>query len=126
MNNGLIYVYVATGGAFGACFRYFISEFVLNWLGRGFPFATLIVNITGSLIMGALYGLIEQGVIDIVPYRALIGVGFLGALTTFSTFSLDTLLLMQQGEILKATLNVLLNVTLCVLAASLGMFLCSK
>ncbi|WP_371379622.1 fluoride efflux transporter CrcB [Thalassotalea aquiviva] len=126
MNNGLIYLYIAAGGATGACLRFYIGQLVLNWFGKGFPFATLIVNITGSLIMGALYGLIESGVLEIVPYRTLIGVGFLGALTTFSTFSLDTLLLIQQGDILKAMLNVLLNVVLCLLAAGLGMFLCSK
>ncbi len=126
MNSGLTYLYIAIGGASGACLRFFIGNLVLNWLGKGFPFATLIVNITGSLIMGALYGLIEQGIIEIVPYRTLIGVGFLGALTTFSTFSLDTLLLIQQGEIIKAMLNILLNVLLCVLAASFGMFLCNR
>ena len=122
MNNASIYLFVAIGGAGGACLRFFIAQIVLNWLGKGFPFATLIVNITGSLIMGFLYGLIEQGIIEVVLYRTLIGIGFLGAFTTFSTFSLDTLLLLQQGETIKAMLNVLLNVTLCVLAAGLGMF----
>ena len=117
------YLFVALGGAFGASLRYFISQMVLIWLGKGFPFATLLVNITGSLLMGFLYGLIQQGIIEVVVYRTLIGIGFLGAFTTFSTFSLDTLLLMQQGEIIKAMLNVLLNVVLCVLAAALGMYL---
>ncbi len=119
----MIYLFVAIGGAGGACLRFFIAQLVLNSLGKGFPFATLIVNITGSLVMGVLYGLIEQGVIEVVLYRTLIGIGFLGAFTTFSTFSLDTLLLLQQGEIMKAMLNVLLNVLLCVMAAGLGMFL---
>ncbi|MEW6997174.1 fluoride efflux transporter CrcB [Colwelliaceae bacterium BS250] len=118
-----MYLFVALGGAFGACFRFAISEFVLNWLGKGFPFATLMVNISGSLVMGVLYGLIEQGTIEVVVYRTAIGIGFLGAFTTFSTFSLDTLLLLQQGEIIKAMINVLLNVGLCILAAGLGMFL---
>ncbi|QDP01277.1 fluoride efflux transporter CrcB [Thalassotalea sp. PS06] len=117
------YLFVAIGGACGASLRYFISQMVLIWLGKGFPFATLLVNITGSLLMGFLYGLIQQGIIEVVVYRTLIGIGFLGAFTTFSTFSLDTLLLMQQGEIIKAMLNVLLNVVLCVLAAALGMYL---
>ncbi|OUS28729.1 camphor resistance protein CrcB [Thalassotalea sp. 42_200_T64] len=123
MSNAMIYLFVAIGGAGGACLRFFIAQLVLNSLGKGFPFATLIVNITGSLVMGVLYGLIEQGVIEVVLYRTLIGIGFLGAFTTFSTFSLDTLLLLQQGEIMKAMLNVLLNVLLCVMAAGLGMFL---
>ena len=123
MQTMQMYLFVGLGGAFGACFRFAISEFVLNWLGKGFPFATLMVNISGSLVMGVLYGLIEQGTIEVVVYRTAIGIGFLGAFTTFSTFSLDTLLLLQQGEIIKAMLNVLLNVGLCILAAGLGMFL---
>lgn len=122
-SNLTIYLMVALGGASGACLRFFISQIVLNWLGKGFPFATLMVNIFGSLLMGLLYGLIEQGIIAVSIYRTLIGIGFLGAFTTFSTFSLDTLLLIQQGEILKAALNVVLNVTLCIFAAALGMFI---
>jgi CrcB protein len=75
--------------------------------------------------MGALYGLIEQGVIEVSVYRTLIGIGFLGAFTTFSTFSLDTLLLIQQGDIFKATINILLNVGFCIIAAALGMYIVS-
>ncbi|NMP32384.1 fluoride efflux transporter CrcB [Thalassotalea sp. M1531] len=123
LNNLHIYLLVALGGAFGASFRFFISQIVLNWLGKGFPFATLIVNISGSFIMGLLYGLIEQGVIEVALSRTLIGIGFLGAFTTFSTFSLDTVLLIQQGEIIKAIANVLLNVVLCVSTAAFGMFI---
>jgi len=127
MNNATssltIYLMVALGGAFGASFRFYISQLMLNWLGKGFPFATLAVNISGSLIMGMLYGLIEQGVIEVGIYRTLIGIGFLGAFTTFSTFSLDTLLLFQQGEFFKAVMNVTLNVGLCLLAAGIGIYL---
>ncbi|WP_448549825.1 fluoride efflux transporter CrcB [Thalassotalea fusca] len=127
MNNATssltIYLLVALGGAFGASFRFYISQLMLNWLGKGFPFATLAVNISGSLIMGMLYGLIEQGVIEVGIYRTLIGIGFLGAFTTFSTFSLDTLLLFQQGEFFKAVMNVTLNVGLCLLAAGIGIYL---
>ena len=123
ISSGYIYLMVALGGAFGASFRFFISQLILNWLGKGFPFATLVVNISGSFIMGFLYGLIENGVIEVAVLRTLIGIGFLGAFTTFSTFSLDTLLLIQQGDMVKAIANVLLNVVLCVGAAGLGMFL---
>ena len=125
ISNLSLYLFVALGGAFGASFRFYISQLILNWLGKGFPFATLAVNISGSLIMGALYGLIEQNVIEVSVYRTLIGIGFLGAFTTFSTFSLDTLLLIQQGDVLKATINILLNVSLCIFSAALGMFIVS-
>ena len=123
INNTTLYLFVALGGACGASLRFFISQLVLNWLGKGFPFATLMVNISGSFIMGFLYGLIEQGILEVSVYRTLIGIGFLGAFTTFSTFSLDSLLLIQQGELLKAMVNILLNVGLCILAAALGMFI---
>ncbi|WP_211279480.1 fluoride efflux transporter CrcB [Cognaticolwellia mytili] len=125
MSNFSLYLLVALGGAVGASSRFYISQLILNWLGKGFPFATLAVNISGSLIMGALYGLIEQGVIEVGVHRTLIGIGFLGAFTTFSTFSLDTLLLIQQGDVIKASVNILLNVSLCIFAAALGMFIVS-
>ncbi len=125
ISNYALYAFVALGGACGASLRFYISQLILNSLGKGFPFATLAVNISGSLIMGTLYGLIEQGVIEVSVYRTLIGIGFLGAFTTFSTFSLDTLLLMQQGELFKAMVNVLLNVSLCIFAAGAGIYLVS-
>jgi len=125
ISNFTIYAFVALGGAGGASLRFYISQLVLNWLGKGFPFATLMVNITGSFIMGLLYQLIEHEIIDIHVHRTLIGIGFLGAFTTFSTFSLDSLLLIQQGELLKAAINVLLNVSLCIAAAGLGLYLVS-
>ena len=129
MTNGIsnltIYAFVALGGACGASLRFYISQLVLNWLGKGFPFATLMVNISGSFIMGVLFQLIEHEVLDIQVHRTLIGIGFLGAFTTFSTFSLDTLLLLQQGDLLKASINILLNVSLCIAAAGLGLYLVS-
>lgn len=130
MNNAVnpltMYLMVAIGGACGASLRFFISQIMLNYLGKGFPFATLAVNISGSFIMGLLYGLIEQGSLEISVYRTLVGVGFLGAFTTFSTFSLDTVLLMQQGEMIKAMVNIVTNVLLCLMAAALGMFIVSN
>ena len=75
--------------------------------------------------MGVLFQLIDHEILDINIHRTLIGIGFLGAFTTFSTFSLDTLLLLQQGDVLKAGLNILLNVVLCIAAAGLGLYLVS-
>jgi len=126
VSNFTLYAFVALGGACGASLRFYISQLVLNWLGKGFPFATLMVNITGSFVMGLLYQLIEHELLDIHVHRTLIGVGFLGAFTTFSTFSLDTLLWLQQGDVLKAGINILLNVSLCIAAAGLGLYLVSS
>lgn len=120
-----MYLLVALGGAFGAMLRFFISEVVLLSLGRGFPYATLLVNIVGSFIMGLLYAAISNEYVMIIPWRTMIGIGFLGALTTFSTFSLDTLLMLQQGEWFKAAANIALNVMLCLFGAWLGMMVIS-
>lgn len=123
VNTLSLYAFVAIGGACGASLRFFISQIVLNWFGKGFPFATLIVNIIGSLSMGLLYGYLEQGSLELTVHRTLVGIGFLGAFTTFSTFSLDSLLLIQQGFLIKAMLNIFLNVVLCILAAALGIYI---
>ncbi|WP_419148930.1 fluoride efflux transporter CrcB [Pseudoalteromonas 'SMAR'] len=117
------YLSVALGGAIGAMLRYFISDMAIKLLGKGFPFGTLIVNILGSLLMGVLYGLIEKEIIAVTPAKTLVGIGFLGALTTFSTFSMDSLLLLQQGHYMKMAFNVTLNVVTCIFMAWVGLCL---
>jgi len=127
MNNmALNITLVAFGGAFGATLRYLIGLGMISLFGKGFPFATLAVNLLGSLIMGIIFQLVQQATITASPWWPLIGVGFLGALTTFSTFSMDNLVLLQQGELLKAMLNVALNVVVCILAAYVGTLLVLK
>ena len=111
------------GGAVGALLRYFVSNGVYALLGRTFPYGTLAVNVIGSFLMGALtIILIEKFDMSEVIKLTLL-VGFLGAFTTFSTFSLDTLNLINQGQILRAFLNMFLNVGICVLAVWLGLIL---
>lgn len=116
MNNLLL---VALGGSIGAVFRYLISIFMIQVFGSSFPFGTLLVNVLGSFLMGVIYALGQLSHIS-PELKALIGVGLLGALTTFSTFSNETLLLMQDGDWLKATLNVVLNLSLCLFMVYLG------
>ncbi|WP_215397732.1 fluoride efflux transporter CrcB [Rheinheimera oceanensis] len=117
----LTYLAIAIGGAVGACLRFGINELAVNVLGKSFPFGTLLVNILGSFVLGWLFALFSSGVLAVSPWRALIAIGLIGAFTTFSTFSLDTVLLMQQGDWLKAIVNVLLNVLLCLTLAWLGL-----
>ncbi|MDR9826934.1 fluoride efflux transporter CrcB [Vibrio sp. FNV 38] len=112
--------FIALGGAFGACSRYLISELCVQLFGRGFPYGTLTVNVIGSFAMGCLIAAFESEMLATEPWRQIIGLGFLGALTTFSTFSMDNVLLMQQGAFFKMGLNVLLNVLLSISAAWIG------
>ena len=111
---------IATGGAIGALFRFWVSGTVHQLAGRNFPYGTLTVNVVGSLLIGLLYVVFHER-LEVAPqWRALLMIGVLGAFTTFSTFSLETLELLEKGDLLKAALNIVLNVGLCVLAAWIG------
>jgi len=115
---------VALGGAGGAVLRFLVSSGVYQWLGRGFPYGTLAVNIIGSFFIGLLTeALILQRVAVTTEYRMAILVGFLGAFTTFSTFSLETIYLLEQGNISKALLNVLISLGACLFAVWIGLLL---
>jgi CrcB protein len=117
---------IAVGGSFGAVFRFLVSTGIYQWLGRGFPFGTLVVNIIGSFLLGLLTeALVVQRITFAHDYRAAILVGFIGAFTTFSTFSLETLYLIEQGSLTKAAGNIFVSVTACILAVWLGL-LCSR
>ena len=115
---------VALGGAIGATARFLIATGVHKVVGAGFPYGTLTVNVLGSFIIGFLYLYFEQ---VIAPYqKALLVTGMLGALTTFSTFSLETMLMLHEGLAAKALANILVNVTLCLAATMGGMALFRK
>jgi len=113
---------IAFGGAFGAVLRFLVSSGVYQWLGRGFPYGTLSVNLLGSFLIGLLTeALILQKVAITLEYRSAILIGLFGSFTTFSTFSLDTLLLIEQGDLSKALLNILVSVCGCVFAVWIGL-----
>jgi len=113
--------FIAAGGATGALMRYWMSNGIYALLGRGFPYGTLTVNVVGSLFMGFLYVFMIERMDISVEWRAGLLIGLLGAFTTFSTFSIETLNLLEAGEQLKAGLNILLSVMLCILGCWLGM-----
>ena len=121
MPQGLaLYCFIAAGGATGACLRYFVTTSVDSLFGKHMPVGTLTVNVVGSFALALLYGFIERHDLSDSPYRALIGVGLLGAFTTFSTFSVETLTLLENGLWLKAAANVFLNVGACLIAGWLA------
>jgi len=117
------YLAIAAGGAIGSLLRFWSSTGMHRWLGQSFPYGTLFVNVTGSLLMGFLYVLLTSRMELGTPWRAFFLVGLLGAFTTFSTFSMDTLQLLEKGLWLRALLNVLSNVVVCIGAAWAGVLI---
>jgi CrcB protein len=100
---------VAAGGAAGAVARFSLSYWVSQRLGAGFPWGTLAVNLIGSYLLGLAVGVGEAASIP-PALRAVLMIGFLGAFTTFSTFSVETLGLLREGESLRALLNVAVQI----------------
>ena len=124
MNIGLL-LSVGIGGFIGAVLRFTLSGWVQKATASTFPFGTLTVNILGSFFIGFLFLYFQH--INLSPtQKALLITGLLGALTTFSTFSLDTVLLMQEEFYVKAFSNVILNVIFSIGGTLLGMMIFKK
>lgn len=116
-------LFIACGGAVGAVMRYGASLGVYSIVGRSFPYGTLFVNVVGSLLMGYL-SVVMLDRMNISPeWRAAILVGVLGSFTTFSTFSIETLNLIEQGDMMRALLNIASSVLICLAAVWLGVSL---
>jgi len=114
-------VAIAAGGALGAVMRWYIAGFIQRLSGSSFPWGTLAVNIVGSFLLGFLFVWMLERVTVSELVRLAVTVGFLGAFTTFSTFSVETARLLQEGAFTMALGNVLAQVLICVTLAWLGM-----
>lgn len=116
------FLLVGVGGAIGAMARFGFASFVDRLWPMGFPLATLLINMIGSVAMGIFIGLMAR---FLPPWqedaRLFIAVGIFGGFTTFSTFSLDTVALIERGELLQAGFYVLLSVVLCLIGLYLGL-----
>jgi CrcB protein len=117
-----IYLWIAVGSAFGGVSRYWLSGVIARAFGETFPWGTLLVNVSGSLVIGIVAALtMPDGRFFIgSTTRLAVMAGFLGGYTTFSSFSLQTLSLMQDGEWGLAAANIALSVIACLAAVWAG------
>jgi fluoride exporter len=117
------YLAAALGAALGGVFRYWLTGAVHKYFIYIFPLGTLVVNFTGSLLLGFIIFYLDAKQPVSTEVRIFLTIGFCGGLTTFSTFSYETFILIQQNEILQAVLNVLLNVLLTMAAIFFAYYL---
>ena len=116
------YLAIAFGGALGAISRHWLTSAMEHLNGTDFPLGTFVVNLFGSFLIGLVFVVFAEKLSFAEQWRPVIIIGFLGAMTTFSTFSLDALLLFQQGQYNTALFYVLGSVVLCLSAAYIGMY----
>ncbi|MHB8921191.1 MAG: fluoride efflux transporter CrcB [Halothiobacillus sp.] len=121
-----VYLLIAFAGSFGAMARFGLINFVNHHMGRTFPFGTLIVNVLGSALMGFLGVYLLQKLHMSPEYRIAILTGFLGAFTTMSTFSIDSLTLIERNQWFLASLYIAVTVVVCIAAARGGMILAER
>ena len=118
-----IWLAVAAGGAIGSMFRYGIGQLTINILGATTIVSTLAVNVSGSFLLGLFYTLCNDRIVTSIEIRVLIGVGLIGGYTTFSTFSFETIRLLESGESIKAIANISGNLLLSISAAYIGILM---
>lgn len=114
---------IGSGGFVGAILRYIISGLSIKYLGNTFPFGTLLVNIIGGLLIGFIMEASASFWTMSADFRMFLTVGLLGGFTTFSTFSFETVGQLSNGNYFLASLNIILNVFLCIFGTLLGRFL---
>jgi len=115
------FLLISLGAIAGANARYFLSRYAARLLGPGFPYGTLFINVTGSLIVGFFVIWTTERVLADPRWRLLVVVGFCGAFTTFSSYAFETMAFFEQGQWLLMATNFLANNLLCLAAALAGM-----
>ena len=114
---------ISAGAVLGANARYWIGDWIAQKWGAAFPYGTFLINITGSLLIGLFISLATERFLIDPRWRILFVVGFLGAYTTFSTFTLESYNLLQRGQWLLGLANTLGSVVVGLIAVGLGMWL---
>jgi fluoride exporter len=113
-------VYIALFGVVGCLSRYFLSGWVYQLFGKSFPYGTLAVNLVGAFAIGLLMEFSIRSALISPTLRTALSIGFLGGLTTFSTFSFETFRLLEEGALLMAFLNVMVSVICCLALTWIG------
>jgi CrcB protein len=113
--------YIAFGSALGGAARYLFGGWIQDRAGAGFPVGTLVINVTGSFLLGLLYRYAADSAAITPEVRAMLTIGICGGYTTFSTFSYETVRLLEEGEFGRAGLYIALSILLSVAAAFLGL-----
>ena len=116
----MAYVWIALGAVVGASARYFLSGYIARSFASSFPYGTLIINITGSLVLGFFLVLASERMLLDVRWRWLIAIGFCGSYTTFSSYAFETFALVEQGQWLMVAWNVVASNALCLVSVLLG------
>ncbi len=114
------YLWVSVGALFGANLRYFVSRFAAKLVSPNFPYGTLIINISGSFVLGLFLIWTTERVLADARWRWLIAVGFCGSYTTFSSYAFETIAYFEQGHWSLFALNILTNNLLCLAAVLVG------
>jgi CrcB protein len=117
------FLFIAIGAALGANARYLIGLWAANRLGAAFPYGTLIVNITGSFLLGFVITLTTERLTIAPEARLLLAVGFLGSYTTFSSFTVESLGLLRDSGLWPGLINILANNMIGIICAALGVYL---
>ena len=114
------YLWVSLGAIFGANFRYFVSRIITRFSSTAFPYGTLLINITGSLLLGFFLIWTTERVLADPRWRLLVAIGFCASYTTFSSYAFETMSYFEQGHWLLFATNILANNVLCLGAILLG------
>lgn len=114
------YLWIALGAIFGASARYFVSTFIARHSATVFPYGTLLINITGSMVVGFFLIFSTERVLLAPRWRMLVAIGFCGSYTTFSSYAFESFALMGQGRWLMMAVNVLASNGLCLAAVLAG------
>ena len=121
--TGVRLLLICLGGAVGTAARYAVGGLAARWLGPDFPYGTLLINVLGSLLVGIIQQIGLSTLLIPETLRLALTIGVMGGFTTYSSFSYETLRLVESGSWVPAVVNVVLTTTLCLVACGLGLAL---